>query len=691
MSRYIVAVDIGGTFSDLVCLDRNTGEIRNAKVPSTPPTFIDGVIDALDKAQVPPPEMVVFKHGSTIATNAIIQRAGAKTALVTTEGFRDVLLAGRADRTDHFDLSSIEAPPLVPRRDILGVRERVDAEGNPVVVLDDASLERALDLLRKRGIEAVAVVFLNSFMNPEHEHRTLQAIVEALPEAYACCSYDILPELKEFERTSTTVANAYIGPIVDRYLSSLTVRLEDWGFRNQTFIIHSGGGVMSLEAARRLPARTCMSGPAGGAVGAAYIGTLAGFPNVIGLDMGGTSCDLAVISDGAPEHHAGWKIEHKIPVQFPAIDVSTIGAGGGTIAWIDKAGALRSGPQSAGARPGPAAYGTGGTEPTNTDANLVLGRLNPATFLGGELPLDPDLACEAVRTKIAEPLGLNLEEAAEGILRVSNANMVDAARLISVERGRDPRDYALMAFGGAGPVHAAYCASELDIPVVVVPRNPGLASAFGQLRVEIRDDYQRALLRKHSEIRPDALEQVFGELEQQAQASLLREGLAGDEITLERTVDLKYYPQTTYLNFLFPDGAVTQESIDQAVERFLERHEQEFGYSVPLEFTSVEFVNARLTATGPAPVGDLAELDGGPGAGDAADALTGTRQVYFSETGGRAETAVYERDRLRKGATFGGPAIVEQADSTTVVPPGAEVEVDRYGNLIIDVRGMPRL
>jgi N-methylhydantoinase A len=688
VSRYIVAVDIGGTFSDLVCLDRETGEIRNAKVPSTPPTFIDGVVDALDKAQVPPAEMVVFKHGSTIATNAIIQRKGARTALVTTEGFRDVLLAGRADRTDHFDLSSLESPPLVPRRDILGVRERVDATGNPVVDLDRGSVERAVELLCKRGVDAVAVVFLNSFMNPEHEQQTLQAIVEALPEAYACCSYDILPELKEFERTSTTVANAYIGPIVDRYLSSLTDRLEQWGFRNQTFIIHSGGGVMSLEAARRLPARTCMSGPAGGAVGAAYIGSLAGFENVLGFDMGGTSCDLAVISDGQPEHHAGWKIEHKIPVQFPAIDVSTIGAGGGTIAWIDRAGTLRSGPQSAGANPGPAAYGTGGTEPTNTDANLVLGRLNPATFLGGDLKIDVELAREAIET-IAEPLGLSVEDAAEGILRVSNANMVDAARLITVERGRDPRDYALMAFGGAGPVHAAHCASELDIPYVVVPRNPGLASAFGQLRVEIRDDYQRAILKRHSEITTELLERAFAAMEEQARETLTREGLSALEISLERSVDLKYYPQTTYLNFTVPgDGAVSAETIDRLVDLFLERHEQEFGYSVPLEFTSVEFVNARLTATGPAPIGELPQdLE----EGTAEDAVVDTRPVHFAEAGGWTDTVVYDRERLRRGARFTGPAIVEQADSTTVVPPGGEVEVDGYRNLIVDVRNLPRL
>lgn len=688
MSRYIVAVDIGGTFSDLVSLDRETGELRHAKVPSTPPTFIEGVIDALNKVGLDPPEMAVFKHGSTIATNAIIERKGARTALVTTEGFRDILGAGRADRTDHFDLSAIERPPLVPRRDVLGVRERVDYEGTPVVPLDEASLARAVDLLAKRDIEAVAVVYLNSFMNPEHEFRTVEAIREALPEAYVCCSYDILPELKEFERTSTTTVNAYIGPIVDRYLSDLTRELAEWGFRNETFIIHSGGGVMSLDAARRLPARTCMSGPAGGVVGAAYIGALAGYRNVLSFDMGGTSCDVGLITGGEPGQTAGWKIEHKVPVQFPAVDVSTIGAGGGTIAWIDKAGSLRSGPQSAGARPGPAAYATGGTEPTNTDANLVLGRLNPATFLGGELPLDPKLAEAAIRERIAEPLGLGLEEAAEGILRVSNANMVNAARLVTVERGHDPRDYALMAFGGAGPVHAAYVASELNIPTVLVPLNPGIASAFGQLRVEIRDDYQRPLLKKHAETTPELLDKVFGELEERARESLVREGIAPEDITLERSVDLKYYPQTTYLNFRVPDGSIDEGTIDALVEQFLERHEREFGYSVSLEFTSVEFVNARVTALGPAPIGELQERDE---TGRAEDALAGTRKVHFAEAGGWVETKILDRERLHRGATFAGPAIVEEGDSTTVVPPGATVEVDAYRNMVIDVREMPRI
>ena len=688
MSQHIVAVDIGGTFSDLVCLDTATGEIRNAKVPSTPPTFIDGVINALDKVGIDPGSMTVFKHGSTIATNAIIQRRGAKTALVTTEGFRDVLGAARADRTDHFDLSSVERPPLVPRRDVLTVRERVDYEGATIEPLDEASVTRAIDLLRKRGIEAVSVVFLNSFMNNDHEYRVLRAIREALPDVYACCSYDILPELKEFERTSTTVVNAYLGPIVDRYLSSLTERLADWGFREQTMIIHSGGGVMSLDAARRLPARTCMSGPAGGAVGAAYIGSLAGFPNLISFDMGGTSCDVALIADGQPGTQAGWKIEHKVPVQFPAVDVETIGAGGGTIAWIDRASTLRSGPQSAGASPGPAAYGTGGEEPTNTDANLVLGRLDADNFLGGEFKLRTELAREAIQTRVAAPLGMTVEDAAEGILRVSNENMVEALRLISVERGNDPRDYALIAFGGAGPVHAAHCAAEMSIPTVIVPRSPGLASAFGQLRVEIRDDTQRPLLTKHSDMGPSRLESVFSELEDQARRLLSQEGVGVEQTELQRSVDVKYYPQTSYINLRVPPGVIDQAVVDRLVDSFLARHEEEFGYSVGLELTSVEFVNARLTALAPAPVG---ELVADTRTSDAALAVVDTREVHFAEAGGWLRTNVYDRSKLFHRAAFAGPAIVQEVDSTTIVPPRARVHVDPYRNLIIDVREVARV
>jgi N-methylhydantoinase A len=405
--------------------------------------------------------------------------------------------------------------------------------------------------------------------------------------------------------------------------------------------------------------------------------------------MGGTSCDVALIVDGEPSHQAGWKIEHKVPVQFPAIDVSTIGAGGGTIAWIDRAGTLRSGPQSAGANPGPAAYGTGGEEPTNTDCNLVLGRLDPKRFLGGDFELHPELAEEAIRAKVAEPLGMSLEDAAEGVLRVSNENMVDALRLISVERGYDPRDYALIAFGGAGPLHACHCAAEMSVPTVIVPRSPGLASAFGQLRVEIRDDTQKPMLTKHNDLDPQELERAFRELEEGAREMLTREGLTSDEISLQRSVDLKYYQQTTYLNLGVPDGEIDQAKVDELVQRFLERHQEEFGYSVGLEYTSVEFVNARLTALGPAPVGELRRDEA---RGSAGDAVIEKRKVHFAEEEeGWVDATVYDRDRLLAGAAFEGPAIVQEIDSTTVVPPGAGAEVDEYRNLIIDVRGVARV
>jgi N-methylhydantoinase A len=377
-----------------------------------------------------------------------------------------------------------------------------------------------------------------------------------------------------------------------------------------------------------------------------------------------------------------------VPVQFPAIDVSTIGAGGGTIAWIDKAGTLRSGPQSAGARPGPAAYGSGGEEPTNTDANLVLGRLDPGNFLGGEFRLRRDLAHDAIRRRIADPLGLSVEDAAEGILRVSNENMVEALRLVSVERGNDPRDYALIAFGGAGPVHGAHCAAEMNIPTVIVPRSPGLASAFGQLRVEIRDDTQRPLLKKHTEIEPDELERVFRDLEEQARELLREEGIGSDQAQLQRSVDVKYYPQTSYINLRLDIGPVDQATIDDLIQTFLQRHADEFGYSVGLDQTSVEFVNARLTALAPAPVG---ELPTDPRTGVVADAVRGQREVHFAEAAGWVSTAVYDRSRLFADAAFDGPAVVQEADSTTVVPPGAHLRVDDYRNLILDVREVARV
>lgn len=685
MSRYIVACDIGGTFSDMVALDTRTGRITNVKVPSTPPTFIEGVMQAFERAAVPPDAIVVFKHGSTIATNAILQRRGARTGLITTEGFRDVLEAGRSDRPDLFALGWDPNPPLVLRRNRLGVREKVDADGKEVTPLDEAGVEAAARAFAKRGIEAVAICFVNSFMNPEHERRARAIVEKALPGAYVTCSADILAEMREFERTSTATVNAYVGPILDRYLDGLTGAMRRWGYRGDILIIHSGGGVTTAEVARQTPARTCQSGPAGGVIGGALIGKAAGFPNVITFDIGGTSTDIALVDRGRPLTQNGWKVEFKIPIRFPTIDVISIGAGGGSIAWIDAGGTLKNGPHSAGARPGPACYGLGGVEPTNTDANLVLGRLNRETFLGGEMAIDPALARRAIKDKVAGVYGMTVEQAADGILRVANANMVEATRLISVERGYDPREFALVAFGGGGPLHAVDVARQLNIPKVLVPRYPGIASAFGQLQVEMRHDYMRAILARVSEADPARINGIFDEMEGQARKAMVDEGVPANRVKLTRTMDVKYFPQATALSIPVKPGRLTARDIESIVKAFLESHQREFGYTIPAEFVSVELVNARVAATGPAPTGRLPRS---PARGTAREAFKGTRPVYFAEAKGFTRTSIYDRDRLKNRARIEGPAIVEQFDSTTVLPPRTRTVVDEYLNLIVDLSAL---
>ena len=682
MGRYIVAVDIGGTFSDLVCLDTKTGNMSNVKVPSTPPTFVDGVMNAIKKVGIDPREMIVFKHGSTIATNAIIQRRGANTGLLTTRGFRDVLEAGRADRPDVFSLAWDPNPPLVLRRNRLVATEKMDYEGNEVIPLNEDEVREAARIFKRRGIEAVSICFINSFMNPAHEFRAKEILKEELPEAYICCSGDILREMKEFERMSTTTVNAYVGPILDKYLTNLTERMAQWGYLGDILIIHSGGGVVTCDTARMIPARTCQSGPAGGVVGGALIGKLAGFNNVITFDMGGTSTDIGLVHNGQPLlNPTGWKVEFRIPIRFPCIDVISIGAGGGSIAWIDPGGTLKNGPQSAGAFPGPACYDQGGMEPTNTDANLILGRLNPETFLGGEMVIKPELARRAVK-KIADAYGMSVEEAAEGVIRIANANMVNGTRLISVERGYDPRDFAMVAFGGAGPLHAVDVSRQLNIPLVIVPQYPGIASAFGQLQVEMRHDYLRPILQREKEISAEQVKRIFVEMEEQAYADMAREGIPRGKVKLERFADVKYFPQSSYLTIPVKAGRLKEADITGIFKDFLTTHEKEFGYTVPPEYVDMEMVNARLTAIGPAPKGTLRRH---PDGGRAKEALKGERKVYFREGGGFIPTKIYDRMRLRCGARLVGPAIVEQFDSTTVLPPGVTARVDEYLNIIIDL------
>ncbi len=684
MARYSVGIDIGGTFTDLVCLNEETGQVTNHKMPSTPPTFIEGVMEVLKKTGLDPKDMATFRHGSTIATNAILERKGAKTGLVTTEGFRDVLEGARGERPDVFDLTWDPAPPLVPRYNRQTVPERISFEGEVLTPLKESELKRIARIFKKRGIESVAVCFINAFMNPDHEKRTKAVLSKLLPGAFLCTSSEVFPEIREFERTSTTTVNAYLLPILDGYLTELESRTRAWGFRGDVLIIHSGGGVMSTHLARTIPARTCLSGPAGGVVGGAYIGSLAGQENLITFDMGGTSADLSLVWKGQPLFQPGFKVEFTIPIRFPCVDITTIGTGGGSIAWIDEGGSLKNGPRSAGAFPGPACYGRGGDEPTNTDAQVVHGVIDPEQFLGGAMSLDPVRARQAVENKIARALGMSVEEAADGILRLADANMINAVKLISVVRGYDPRDFAFVAFGGAGPMHAVSLAAELKIPKVIVPRYPGVTSAFGALRVDVRHDFIRPILKKSDQLSHTELARVYRDLEAEARRTLKGENIPLERVELHRLADVKYFPQSKYMTIPVPSGRVTKGTLDDIVNGFVTAYEREFGYRIPDDYAEVEISNARLSAVGVVPKGSLRKSRK---KGSLKSALKGSRRVYFREAGGFTRTKIYDREGLGVGNRLSGPAIIEQPDSTTVLPPGAAATVDSYLNLIITPNG----
>jgi N-methylhydantoinase A len=677
-----VAVDIGGTFTDLVAYDEDTHELTSVKTPSTPPGFIDGVMSALDKAGIEPGEVTGFKHGSTIATNAIIERRGARTGLVTTKGMRDVLGAGRANRPDLFNSNWNPSPPLVQRRNVLTVDERIDYEGNVLHELDEDGVRDAARKFRKRGVESVAVAYLNSFMAPEHEQRTKEILVEELGEdVRVCTSAEILPEIREFERTSTAAANAYLMPVIERYLDALVDSLRAWGYEGDVLVTHSGGGVMSAQSASQVPARICHSGPAGGVVGGAMVGKSAGVPSVITFDMGGTSADMSLVYEGRPSIASEWRVDWNIPILFPAVDLVAIGAGGGTIAWVDAGGSLRVGPQSAGADPGPACLDQGNTEPTITDAHLYLGRLDPASYLGGDLDIHPELAEQAI-ARLAGQLGLSQAETASGILRIANASMTAATHLISVERGWDPREFALVAGGGAGPLHAVAIAQDLGIPTVIVPRTPGVTSALGILQVDLRHDLLRSVLKQTHQIEPSELVSVFDDLEAEAREVLEREQAGGDQ-RIELSLDVRYYGQTPYMNLILDEVPSDRAAIDALVERYGEAYEKEFGYRFDRDLATVEFVNARAAAIGV--TGD-AELQLSARRNGRAEPRR-TRSVYFEERSDFVDTPIFDRASLGPGATIGGPAVIEQDDTTVLVPPGTKVEVDGYLNLLIDVRG----
>ena len=649
-----LGVDVGGTFTDLVALSEGT--LITAKVPSTPQDQSEGVMNAIKVSDVEPGAVLALAHGMTVATNALLERRGARTALVTTEGFRDVLEIARQNRPALYDLTHDRPPPLVPPKLRFMISERMGPDGE-VSPLDEGSLTEVVAAIEEADVEAVAVCLLFAFMHPEHEKRVGEALRKALPGLHVSLSSEVLPEFREYERFSTTAADAYLAPRLAAYFSNLADKAEAAGVPGP-LIMQSSGGVVPVDDAISDAAGCVLSGPAGGVVGAAYVGEKGGYHDLLTFDMGGTSTDVAPIIEGEAQTTTETVVAG-VPIKLPMVDVHTVSAGGGSIAWADPGGALRVGPHSAGAEPGPVAYDKGGEEPTVTDANLFLGYLADGAELGGEVVLRRELSEKALGS-LGKKLGLDAEEAALGILRVADAEMVRALRVISVERGLDPRDFALLAFGGAGGMHACSLAEELDIQTVLVPRAGGVLSALGLAISDLRRDYVSPLLSGLDEVEEDEFEERFREMEETASGDL-----DGPEHT--RRADLRYGGQSFEIT-------VDAGSFEELEDRFHAAHEQRYGYRMDDERT--ELVNLRLISTVPVEKPELGE----PKPEGAAQA--GERKANFD--GEWLEVAVLNRERMGAGSEVAGPAIVEFKESTCVVRPGWRGTVDGVGTLILE-------
>ncbi|OQY99504.1 MAG: hypothetical protein B6D41_01375 [Chloroflexi bacterium UTCFX4] len=681
-----IGIDVGGTFTDVVLIDDQHGKIHYTKTFTTPKNPAQGVLNGIEKilnladASIADLDYMVHGHGTTIGTNALIERKGARTGLLTTRGFRDVLEIARVERPDEglYDFLVDLPAPLVPRFLRAEVDERVDAHGNVVHPLDEDSVVRAVNYLKAQRVETIAVCLLFSFLNPSHEQRVKEICNEIYPEAPVSLSSSICPEFREFERTSTTVINAYLQPIVERYLRNLTAMLNEKYGAVQVRIMQASGGAISAEAAREHAVNIVNSGPAGGTVAGAFIGGLIGDKYVMTVDMGGTSFDIGLVIDGVPRISSEGKFEG-YPVKIPAVDVHALGAGGGSIAWVDAGGALNVGPQSASSDPGPACYGVGGELPTVTDANLVLGRLNPDYFLGGEIKLYPERARAAIEKHVAQPLGMSLEQAAYGIIRVVNANMVKGMAGSSIEKGFDPREFTLLAFGGAGALHACELAQEIGMKKVVVPLYPGAFSAFGLVTSDIRHDYVQTVAKSASALDLDALERAYKTMEAQARAALAEEKIAAEDIAIQWTADLRYAGQAYELNVpVVHNGRLTRKEIDATVARFHALHQKVYAYSSEKE--GVDVINVRLTGIGQVPDVKLPKRKRAQDSARAA--LKNKRRVYFAERG-FVNVPVYERDLLKPEMTLPGPCMIEEIISSTVVAPGATAKLDGWGNIVI--------
>lgn len=694
-ATYRLGIDIGGTFTDATLLNESTGEIRIGKVSSTPKdpslAFIEATRRILRENDVPPAEIAYVVHGTTVATNAIIEGKIAKTGFVTTDGFRDMLEIARQIRPSLYDLQFEKPEPLIPRHLCFGVHERMDARGQVLRPLDEANVIQVAEALRHENVESVAVCLLHAYVNPEHEQRVGQIIRDLLPDAIISLSTEVAPEFREYFRASTTVINAGIRPIVAGYLDRIETRLREQGLVAECLLMQSSGGVYTFAEASRRPVFMVESGPAAGVIASAFLGDKLDHKDIISFDMGGTTAKVGLIQDGAAKITKDYEVgaaaqagagSHRgagYPIRTPVIDLVEIGAGGGSIAWLDSGGILRVGPRSAGADPGPVCYGRGGTEPTITDANLVLGRLQPDLFLNGEIELDADAARRAIKETCADSLGMDVVEAAHGIVEISNAAMVNAMRLISVQRGYDPRNFVLVAFGGAGPVHANRLMTETEMPTLIVPMSPGTFSALGLLVTDLKYDFSMTLIERIDRLDRASIDCAFSELEADGRAALERQGVRPQDTGFLRQVDMRYVGQSYELTIPLPESQLEQGDIHDLLERFYAEHERAYGFSAPGE--PVEVVNLHLTAIGRITKPRLRELDG------SRNVLQSTRKavrsVYFAENGCYVDCPFYDRYHLAAGQVLAGPVIIVELDSTTVIHPGYQALVDKFGNLIV--------
>jgi N-methylhydantoinase A len=679
----VVALDIGGTFTDLVAFDLAAGTVSQAKSSTTPYDLAVGIRNTLDKSGLPIAAIESFVHGSTVAINTAIERTGAPTALLVTQGMRDVYQIGRGSRPESYNLFFNRPKPYVPRHATFEIVERLNAAGEVLTAFDEDSARAVAERIGADGTGAVAICFLHSWANPRHEIAAGKILKQAAPSVFCSESHEILREYREYERMSTTVLNAYVGPKVRAYIEDLEALLAASGFSGQFLIMQSNGGSMSPATAKRIPVATMESGPVGGIIAAAEISWPLGHDNVIAFDMGGTTAKVSLVRDNKPDITQGYFVGGHArghPVMYPVVDIVEVGAGGGSIAWIDEVGALKVGPKSAGGHPGPVCYGQGGEFPTVTDANAVLGRLVADRFLGGEMPLDVAAARDAIDTQIAKPLSMSMEEAALGIIRIAVAEMSLAVRSVSVGRGHDPRDFAMVAYGGAGPLHAAEIARELHIPTMVIPRVPGHFSALGMLLADLRHDYVRTYYRPLDRSDFGDIEGIFEELIADGAALLESEGVGADDMTFQRFLDMRYVGQEFPIQTPIEAEELAAHDGNMLRKAFDAIHERRFSHQAADE--PVEIVNLRLTATGRRPRAQLPMIGA-----SSETALIGERAIIYHDAAKPVPAPVYERDRLSAGATVMGPATIVEYASTTVLFEGDALTVAPSGELIIQIGG----